>query len=247
MTFLKNHHQPPPIWPRIAWGTAGVTGIALPLLALVLLANGAAPGVLASLGGTIFAVGLMGVGMIAAAVAGSFSLGIGLALASVLGLIVLALVLGMPIPLHLASLGFAMLIASLSFAARGALFARSAMDKGWWIALFVVAGEVAIVATALALPGALPDWLLALLPAQWASVAIQTAMTGTGTRAASSALIALAATAGATLFVAAMWPRRWPYAVMFTTWLAASALVFHQPAPPLPPAAQLASSGARAR
>lgn len=247
MTFLKHHNQPPPIWPRLAWGTAIVTGIVLPVLALVLLANGAAPGALASLGGTIFAVGLMGMGMIAAAVAGSFTLGIGLALSSAAGLILLALVLGMPVPLHLASLGFAMLVASLSFAARGALFARSAMDKGWWIALFVVAGEVAIVATALALPGALPDWLLALLPAQWASVAIQTALTGTGTRAASSALIALFVTAAATLFVAAMWPRRWPYAVMFTTWLAASALVMHRPAPPLPPAAELAVSGAQAR
>jgi hypothetical protein len=75
---------------------------------------------------------------------------------------------------------------------------------------------------------------LVLLPAQWASTAIQTALTGTGTRAAASALLALAGTAAATLLVARLWPRRWPYLVMFTTWLALSALVWMRPGPAMP-------------
>ncbi|MCG6121023.1 MAG: hypothetical protein MEP44_10300, partial [Blastomonas sp.] len=111
---------------------------------------------------------------------------------------------------------------------------RSASDRGWWIAVFVVGGEAAMLVTAYALPGALPDWLLVLLPAQWASVAIQTALTGTGARAASSALIALAGTAAATLLVARLWPHRWPYLLMFTAWLALSALVWYRPGPPMP-------------
>ena len=87
-----------------------------------------------------------------------------------------------------------------------------------------------MVLTAAAMPGALPGWLLALLPAQWASAAIQTTLTTSGAGVALSELIALAGTAAATLLVAALWPRRWPYLVMFTTWLGLSALVWHFPA-----------------
>ncbi|MEM8725022.1 MAG: hypothetical protein AAGE86_05820, partial [Pseudomonadota bacterium] len=92
------------------------------------------------------------------------------------------------------------------------------------------------VATAWAEPAMLPDWLLALLPAQWASMAIQTALTGTGTGtlAAGSALLALAGTAAATLLVVRLWPRRWPYLIMFTAWIGFSALVYHQPGLPMP-------------
>lgn len=192
------------------------------------------PASLALVGGPLAAVGLMSVGMIAAAAAGRLWIGVLLALLSGAGLMVLARALGMPPLPHPFSTGLAVIIASVSFAARGTLFARSAGARGRWIAIFVVAGEAAMLATAWALPGALPDWLLALLPAQWASVAIQTALTGTGTRAASSALFALAGTAAATLLVARLWPRRWPYAVMFTTWLGLSALVWYRPAPPMP-------------
>ena len=185
-------------------------------------------------GGPILAVGLMGIGMIAAAAAGRLLAGIVLALLAACCLIALALVLGLPSLPHPASSALAVIVASISFAARGALFARSAAEKGWLIAVGVVAGEAAIVATALAKPGSLPDWLLALLPAQWASTAIQTSLTGTGTLAASSALLALAGTAAATLMVERLWPRRWPYLVMFTAWIALSALVWTRPAPPAP-------------
>jgi len=176
----------------------------------------------------------MGVGMIGAAAAGRLWIGVLLALLTGVGLILLARALGMPPLPHPFSTGLAVIIASFSFAARGTLFARTASNKGWWIAVFVVSGEAAILLTASALPGALPDWLLVLLPAQWASTAIQTALTGTGTRAASSALFALAGTAAATLLVARLWPRRWPYAVMFTAWLGLSALVWNRPGPPMP-------------
>jgi hypothetical protein len=78
------------------------------------------------------------------------------------------------------------------------------------------------------MPGALPGWLLALLPAQWASMAIRSALIGPGTPAAIAALFALGGTAAATLLVARLWPKRWPYLIMFTTWLGFSALVWDQ-------------------
>lgn len=220
----------------LAWLTAALAGIAAPTLALVTLAGAPVP--LMLFGGPILALGLMGTGMITAASAARLRVGIALALLTCAGLLVLARLLGMPSLPHPVSTAFACAVAGFSFAARGKLFARSAADRGWWIALFVVAGEAAMLLTAAAMPGALPDWLLVLLPAQWASMAIQTALTGTGTRAASAALIALAGTGAVTLLVAWLWPRRWPYAVMFSAWLGLSALVWHQPAQPLP-AAQL--------
>ena len=85
--------------------------------------------------------------------------------------------------------------------------------------------------TATLRPGLLPDWLLALLPAQWANIAIRTGLAGTGSGGAIAALLALGGTAAATLLVARLWPRRWPYLVMFTTWLALSAAVLHWPPP----------------
>ena len=227
-------HAQPLARPILAWPTVAVAGVAAPTVAMLMLVDAPAPAPLALTGGPILAVGLMGVGMIAAAAAGRLWIGVLLALLTGAGLIALAHTLGMsPLP-HPFSTGLAVIIASFSFAARGTLFARSAGEKGWWIAVFVVAGEAAILLTASAMPGALPDWLLVLLPAQWASTAIQTALTGSGTRAASSALFALVGTAAATLLVARLWPRRWPYLVMFTAWLGLSALVWHQPGPPIP-------------
>lgn len=227
-------HAQPPAWPFLAWSSVVLAGVAAPALAMLLLVDTPAPAPLALVGGPILAVGLMGVGMIGAAAAGSLRIGVFLALLTGAGLIMFARALGMPPLPHPLSAGLAVIIASISFAARGALFARSASDKGWLIAVFVVAGEAAILFTASALPENLPDWLLVLLPAQWAATAIQTALTGTGTRAASSALFALAGTAAATLLVAWLWPRRWPYLVMFTAWLGLSALVWHRPGPPMP-------------
>jgi hypothetical protein len=185
--------------------------------------------------------------MIGAAAAGRLWTGQLLALLAGAGLLVLARTLGLPaLPLPL-STALAMLIAGLSFAARGALFSRSAGALGWWIAVFVVAGEAAILATAYAMPGALPPWLLVLLPAQWASTALGAALSGAGIGAANSVLIALAGTAAATLMVRHLLPRRWPYLIMFTAWLGFSALVWHRPGPPLhgapPVAAAIRSPG----
>ena len=229
MTLLPQAQ--PPAWPFLAWSSAVLAGIVAPVIALLLLADATAP--LALVAGPILAVGLMGAGMIAAAAAGRLWIGVVLALLSGAGLILLARGLGILPLLHPIATGLALVIASISFAARGALFARSAGDKGWLVAVLVVGGEAAMLVTASAMPGALPDWLLVLLPAQWASVAIQTALTGTGTLAASAVLLALAGTAAATLLVARLWPRRWPYLIMFTTWIGLSALVWHWPAAPL--------------
>jgi len=231
--------------PLSGWLAAALLGILAPALALLLLRDMPAPAPLYLVGGPALALGLMGAGMIAAATARRLWIGIALALIIGLALIQLARGLGMPALPHPFSTGLAVIIASSSFAARGTLFARAMAGKGWLMALFVVAGEAAILLTSLAMPDALPKWLLTLLPAQWASTAIQTALTGTGTRAASSALIALAGTAATTLLVARLWPRRWPYALMFTAWLALSALVWHRPGPP-PPRADLAIASAPA-
>jgi len=212
----------------VAWLAVALAGAIIPAALLLLLADGPTP--LALVGGTILALGLMGMGMIAAASAGRLWLGIVLAVVAGVGLIQLARALGMPALPHPFSTGLAVIVASISFAARGLLFARAYPGKGWLLALFVVGGEAAMLVTA----AMLPAWLLTLLPAQWASTAIQTALTGTGTRAASSALFALAGTAATTLLVASLLPRRWPYLLMFTAWLGLSALVWQRPATPMP-------------
>lgn len=165
--------------------------------------------------------------MIAAAADGRLAVGVMLAFVAGAGLVLLAQALGVPALPHLLAIAVAVVAASVSFAARGTLFARSMGGKGWWMAVFVVAGEAAIVLTALAQPDALPDWLLALLPAQWASIAIQAALADPGLIAAWAALLALSGTAAATLLVASLWPKRWPYLVMFTSWLSLSALVYY--------------------
>jgi len=208
---------------------AGLAALAAAaVLALILLEPSA---VQALVDGRMLAVLLMAMAMIVAAVVGRLWVGVGLALLLGAGVIVAARGLGLPALPHPVSTGLAMIVASLSFAARGSLFARAYPGRGWLIALFVVGGEAAILVTASVQPALLPAWLLALLPAQWASAAIQTALTGTGTRAAASALWALAGTGAVTLLVARLLPRRWPYALMFTAWLALSALVWFRPVP----------------
>lgn len=176
---------------------------------------------LAAQSGPILAAGLMGTGMIAAAVAARFWMGVALALTTGVGFIALAQRLGMAPLVHPLSTTLALLVASISFAARGTLFTRAHPRHGWIIAVLVVCGEAATLLTA----AWLPDWLLVLLPAQWASAAIATAIVGSGTRAALAVLMALAGTAATTLLVARLLPRKWPYALMFTAWLALSAYV----------------------
>ncbi|MBL0889805.1 MAG: hypothetical protein IBJ19_04260 [Gemmatimonadaceae bacterium] len=188
---------------------------------------------LAAQSGPILAASLMGTGMIAAAVAARFWVGVALALTTSVGLIALAQRLGMAPLAHPLSTTLALLVASISFAARGTLFTRAHPRHGWIIAVLVVCGEAATLLTAAWLPTWLPTWLLVLLPAQWASTAIATAIVGSGTRAAMAVLVALAGTAATTLLVARLLPRKWPYALMFTAWLAFSALVARHPAPTL--------------
>lgn len=211
-----------------AWGATALAGIVVPSAAVLALTG--APGGAAIAGGPVLATGMMGAGMIGASASGGLRAGIGLSLIAGIALILLASLLGLPVLDHPLATAMAALFAATSFAARGALFARSGGRRGWWIALAVVGGEAAMLAVAAVQPGALPGELLALLPAQWASAALGSALAGGGAVAASSELLALAGTAAATLLVAMLWPRRWPYLVMFTTWLALSALVWHHPA-----------------
>lgn len=125
----------------------------------------------------------------------------------------------MPSALHPLAAGLAIIISSIRFAARGALFARSLSDKVWLMAVFVVAGEGSFLLIAFVMPGTLPDRFLALLSAQWASLTIQTALTGSVTIGAISALIPLAGTAATTLLAARLFSHPWSYLLMFTAWL----------------------------
>lgn len=232
-------------WPASAWCTTALAGVVVPVLLMLMLVLPAVSSPLALASGPIFTLGLMGVGIIAAATAGPFWIGVLLALLNVACLILLALALGMPALPHPLSTGLAMVIASGSFAARGALFAKTLSQRGWLMALFVVAGEASVLLIVSVWPGVLPNWFLALLPAQWASIAIQTALTGTGTLAAMPVLIALAGTAATTLLAARLWLRRWPYLLMFTAWLGLSALVYFWSSSTTP-SADLASAAAPA-
>lgn len=219
-------------WPAIAWCTTALAGVAVPVLILLVLWAGSSTLALAS--GPIFTLGLMGVGIISAATAGSFWTGVMLALLNTGCLVVLAIALGMPALRDPVSTGLVMVIASGSFAARGALFSKTLSRRGWLMALFVVAGEASVLLIASILPGFLPYWFLALLPAQWASIAIQTAVSGAGAFAAMPVLLALAGTAATTLLAARLWLQRWPYLLMFTAWLGLSALVYFWSGPTTP-------------
>lgn len=223
------------IWPASAWCTTVLLGIAVPAVVLLTLWDGASsPQALSS--GPIFTLGLMGVGIIAAATAGRFGLAVVLALMNVAFLLLLALALGMPVLTHPLSTALAMVIASVSFSARGALFSVTLAQRGWLMALFVVAGEASVLFIASVFPGTLPDWFLALLPAQWASIAINVSLTATDMSAALPVLIALAGTAATTLLAARFFLRRWPYPLMFTAWLGLSALVYFYSTPTMPDA-----------
>ncbi|MEM9172979.1 MAG: hypothetical protein AAGA84_09765 [Pseudomonadota bacterium] len=201
----------------------------MPVGWLLLLSD--APASLVLSAGPAFTLGLMGVGILAAAIVGRFWVGVLLALINVACLVALALALDMPaLPTPIAT-ALVMIIASGSFAARGALFTKTLSSKAWLMGLFVVAGEASVLLIAALFPGVLPNWFLALLPAQWASVAIQTTVTGTAPFAAVPAVIALAGTASTTLLAARLWFRSWPYALMFNAWLGLSALVYFWPVP----------------
>ncbi|MEL6706755.1 MAG: hypothetical protein AAFP79_00625 [Pseudomonadota bacterium] len=213
-------HEEPKALSVYTWFIVAIAGLVAPVIALLFFGELMGPVPLIS-------IGLMGAGIIGAAVAGRFWIGVLLAIAAAMALLAYTQAIGALPFAYSAALGLAVFVASVSFAIRGALFARSAQDKGWWIALFVVAGEAAILITAAARPGDLPLWLLALLPAQWTNLAIQASLTAGDLDAAMAPLIALTGTAAATALVARLWPRRWPYAIMFSTWIALSALVYH--------------------
>lgn len=213
--------------PLYVWFAAVLLGVIAPTSAMVWLTQSHPYEAPAGLVAPILALGMMSAGMIGAAAARSLRLGMILALLNGFFLLLLAYILGRSSLLDVVPVAVAMAIASVSFAARGALFARSSGEKGWLIAVFVVAGEAAILIAASIDPSAIPDWLLVLLPAQWANMAFNSALTGREILAFFPSVLALGGTALATMLVTKLWPRRWPYLVMFTTWLSLSALVWH--------------------
>lgn len=227
-------------WPVPAWLFLALGAMLAPGLVMVLLADAPAPAPVALVGGPILGLALMAAGVMAASASRRFWIGFPLALLAGVGLIQFARALGMPVLPHPFSTGMAVIVSSFAFAAMGALLGRVAPVAAWRLAAFATAAMAAILAVAAAWPGTLPDVLLALLPAHWASVAIQTALTGTGTRLASSALFALGGTGVAALLV--RWlirrtsARAWPLWLMGAIWIGLSALVWQRPAPPMPKA-----------
>lgn len=221
--------------PLLAWLIVALVGVAIPALALLLLVDAPAPAPLALVGGPILAAGLMGTAMIAAAIGGRVWIGALPGVLAAVGLIYLAKALGMPPLPHPFSTGLAVIVTSFSFASLGKFLARVSSAGAWRAAAALTIGQAAVLLVAAALPGLLPDWLLALVPGQWGSVAIQTALTGTGTRAASSTLIALAGIAFALLLAARGRPRgRWRAGALTVIWIGLSALVWMRPAPTMP-------------
>lgn len=207
-----------------AWLVAGLAGVIAPAAGLVWLAT--TPPTPPAAAAPLLALGMMGAAMIGAAASGRLRAGALMALATFGALILLAVGFGMRItPADFPATALVAVVAAVSFAVRGALFARSAAPRGWWVALAVVIGEAAMLATAAIRPDTLPPVLLALLPAQWASTAISAGLSS-GTLALPQ-IIALSGTAAATGLVIRLWPRRWTYGVMFSVWIALSALVWH--------------------
>lgn len=218
-------------WPSLAWASLVLAGILAPATAILAISGTSPAEKPAIILGSILALSLMGSGMISAAICSRFRVGV---IGSVLvcsALAALVFASGFAVSIDIPAAAIAMIVASISFAARGALFARNARGNGWIVALLILAGEAAILLAALVQPDAWPAWLLALLPAQWASMALQAALGSEGILAASVPLIALGGTAAATMFVVRLGPRRWTYLVMFTTWLALSALVYQSGQP----------------
>lgn len=217
----------------LAWCTMALVGVAVPVLLSLALVWRFSPSMLTA--GPVFTLGLMGVGIIAAAITGRLWVAILAALLNAACLFELTRALGWPAPVDPLITGLAMVIAAGSFCARGALFARTLAARGWWMALFVVAGEGSVLLISTIRPDWLPAWFLALLPAQWANIAIEASLTGTGvSRALVCALTALGGTAVTTLLAARFWLKRWPYAFMFSAWLALSALVYFGSVAPVP-------------
>lgn len=140
--------------------------------------------------------------------------------------------LGLPVLPHPASTTLALLATILFCAGLSALWPLLPRDPAWpqiaLVLLIVLGQDFGNNGRGLMAP------LLALSPGHWAQAAIQTAVTGTGTRAAASALLALAGVGGLALLAACLPARRWPLALLAASWLGAAALVWQRPPPPLP-------------
>ncbi|MFC3101719.1 hypothetical protein [Altererythrobacter lauratis] len=234
----------PQSWPVPAWLFLALAAIVAPAVVMLLVADAPAPVPVALVGGPILAAALIAAGLTAGAASRRFWIGFPLALLAGVGLIQLARVLGMPALPHPFSTGMSVIVTSFGFAAMGALLGRAAPAMGWRIAAFAIATMAGILAIVAVWPDTLPDALLALVPAHWASMAIQTALTGTGTRLASSSLFALAGTGAAALLARGLWSRNWPQGwphnwplwLVVVAWIGLSALVWQRPAPPMPKA-----------
>ncbi len=135
---------------------------------------------------------------------------------------------GMPALPHPVSTTLALAVAAFGIAALGLLVGHALLQS-------TVSGSGGNGLSALfLLVVLLPISLPSLAPLDWSLAAIQTALTGTGTRAAASTLIALAALGLAALLALKWSHARWPLAALGLAWAGAGLLVWQRPAPPPP-------------
>ena len=192
--------------------------------------------------GTFYTVMALGVGMVGGAVqmAAACQRGaprLAVLLFSRLVLVGMALLathllargLGMPPLPHPVSTTLSLLATALCYVGLGMLIGRLATttSRAAWSAVLLAGLMLALQAVP------------ALSPAGWSRLAIQTAVTGTGTRAAASGLAALAGLGVLALLAARLVPRRWPLALLAAGWLVLAGFVWLRPGPPLPQADML--------
>lgn len=144
----------------------------------------------------------------------------------------LARALGLPVLPHPVSTTLALLATIVFFAGLSALWPLVPRVPAWpqigLVLLIVMGQDFGNNGRGFFAP------FLALSPSHWAQMAIQTAVTGTGTRAAATALLALTGTGMLALLAACLPGRRWPVWLLGAGWLGLSALVWQRPPPPLP-------------
>ncbi len=221
------------------WLAAVIAPLALMGTFLTLVPVGPAP--LNHEGARFLALAAMGAGMVGAAAARRWLVPLIVVLLALLLLHWSARLAGMPMLAHPVSTTLALVVSGLCFMGLGALIKQIMPDQAVKIALVAVSAEAAMGGILWPLPE-LPSALQALAhlsPVRWSVVAIQTALTGTGTRAAASELIALGGLGVLALLAAWLWQRTWAKAALLIGWLALAGLSWQRPGP-LPPQPDMA-------
>jgi hypothetical protein len=221
------------------WLAAVIAPLALMSALLTLAPAGPAP--LTHDGARFLALAAMGVGMVGAASGRRWPTALIVNLLTLLLVHWSARLAGMPMLAHPASTTLAMMMSSLCFLGLGALIGRAAPKRAVPIALCAGLAEAVLGGILWPLPQ-LPEALAALAhlsPVRWSVVAVQTALTGTGTRAAAIELVALGGLGISALLATWLWQHRLAKAALLLGWLMLASLSWQSPGP-LPPVPDMA-------